>query len=138
MTGVSRGKPLKHSQIAADIYRDFKTTQVLSLKEHMVRVSEEGIYRGLSQIQEVRIKFLQEALKKDKTSGKTKVETEFEEMREAQQDYNHFRSPNYDQTVEDELMRAFLYLGDEFGCLKLWDLTYMMESLGISPCQSHK
>ena len=70
---------------------------------------------------------MQEALKRDKKSDKTKVEIEFEEMREPHQDYNHFRSPDYDQTVDEEKIRAFIYLGDEFGCLKLWDLTYMME-----------
>lgn len=138
MKGISRGKPMKHSQIAADIYRDFKTTQVLSLKEHMVRVSEDGIYRGLSQIQEVRIKFLQEALKKDKKTGKTTVETQFENMRENQQDYNEYRASDYDETIDEEKLRAFVYLGDEFGCLKLWDLTHLMERFEIGPCQSHR
>ena len=35
--------------------------------------------------------------------------------------------PNYDLNVEDEKMRVFLYIGDDFGILKLWDLTYLLE-----------
>ena len=35
--------------------------------------------------------------------------------------------PEYDQKVDDEKLRVFLYLGDEFGIMKMWDLTYFLE-----------
>ena len=35
--GYSRGRSVKHAQINAEIYRDFKTNQVLSTKEGQVK-----------------------------------------------------------------------------------------------------
>ena len=35
--------------------------------------------------------------------------------------------PEYDAKIEEECLRVYLYLGDDFGILKLWDLTYLLE-----------
>ena len=43
--------------------------------------------------------------------------------------------PNYDLNVDDEKMRVYLYLGDDFGILKLWDLTYLLEQSELLPCK---
>lgn len=69
---------MKHSQINADIYRDYKTSQVLSPKDSTVRIDTRGNYRGLTQMRELRLALLKEYLQTDK-KGKTKIETAFEE-----------------------------------------------------------
>ena len=46
--GISRGNTLKMSQIDASVYREFKTNQVLAKDEQSIRVSKDGVYRGLS------------------------------------------------------------------------------------------
>lgn len=40
--------------------------------------------------------------------------------------------------VEEELDRVFLFIGDELGFLKLWDLTSVISLLGVQKCVSHK
>lgn len=35
--------------------------------------------------------------------------------------------PEYDTRVDEEKLRVYLYLGDDFGILKLWDLTYVLD-----------
>lgn len=42
--------------------------------------------------------------------------------------------PEYDAKVDEEKLRVFLYLGDDFGIMKLWDLTYFLECSGLEPC----
>ena len=70
--GISRGSCMKHSQINASVYRDFKTSQVLATKESQVKVDSNGQYRGLSQMQEIRLEHLREALKKEE-NGQTRI-----------------------------------------------------------------
>lgn len=65
---------MKHSQINADTYRDYKTNQVLATKEGQVRVDYNGNYRGLSRMKELRLGLLRDALKTN-ADGKTNVET---------------------------------------------------------------
>jgi hypothetical protein len=63
---------MKHIQINAETYRDYKTNQVLSTKEIQVRVDPQGQYRGLTQMKAVRLGLLEEALKTD-VEGLTKI-----------------------------------------------------------------
>ena len=35
--------------------------------------------------------------------------------------------PEYDAKIEEEKLRVYLYLGDNFGTIKLWDVTYFLE-----------
>ena len=42
LEGISRGQIMKHSQINADTYRDYKTNQVLAKHETNVRVDSHG------------------------------------------------------------------------------------------------
>ena len=42
-----------------------------------------------------------------------------------------FLDPSYDETVDEEKLRVMLYLGDDAGILKLWDLTYIIEKAGL-------
>ena len=32
----------------------------------------------------------------------------------------------YDETIEDEKLRVMIYIGDDAGMIKLWDLTYIL------------
>ena len=68
---------MKHSQINAETYRDYKTNQALAIKELSVRIDHNGQYRGLSQIKDIRLRMLQEHLKVGE-NGMTKIEEVFE------------------------------------------------------------
>ena len=101
LKGISRGRNLKHSQIPADTYRDFKTNQVLATKDSIVKIDKNGNYRGLSQMKELRLELLKEALNTD-AEGKTKIEIEFEKMRIAYLDRMEYLDPQYDETIDEE------------------------------------
>lgn len=135
LKGISRGTCMKHSQINASVYRDYKTTQVLATKEAAVRVDERGQYRGLSQMQEIRLKYLQDFLNTDE-NGMTKIQTQFETMRLQYLPRMECLDPEYDDKIDEEKMRAYLYLGDDFGMMKIWDLTYLLETANIKPCRA--
>ena len=38
-----------------------------------------------------------------------------------------YLDPNYDRDIDEEKLRVYLYLGDDFGIMKIWDLTYLLE-----------
>ena len=86
---------MKHSQINAETYRDYKTNQVLSKKESSVRIDPHGAYRGLSQIKDVRLKLLKEELKTNE-DGETRIEQQFEAMRHPYLPRMEYLDPQYD------------------------------------------
>lgn len=44
--------------------------------------------------------------------------------------------PDYNETLQIEKERTYLYVGDEFGFLKIWDLTSFLETVEIQKCKS--
>jgi len=44
---------------------------------------------------------------------------------------------NYDQDLDKLQSRVYLYFGDEFGFIKLWDLTYICQQAGSKQSQTH-
>lgn len=67
--------------------------------------------------------------------GWNKIETAFEEMRLSYLPRMEHMDPEYDAKIEEEKLRVYMYLGDDFGILKQWDLTYLLEKSGLEPCQ---
>ena len=84
-------------------------------------------------MKELRLEFLRKALETDE-EGNTMVETRFEEMRVEFKARMECLNPNYDTTIDDEKLRVFLYFGDDRGYMKIWDLTYVLELSGLTPC----
>ena len=105
----------------------------MATKDGTVKIDKNGNYRGLSQMKEMRLSLLKEALQTDEM-GRTKIEVEFEKMRIDYLDRMENLDPTYDETVDEEKMRVMLYLGDDAGILKLWDLTYIIKNAGLQPC----
>lgn len=91
-----------------------------------MRIDSCGSYRGLSQIKDIRLALLKEALKTNEL-GQTIVEENFEVMRNEYLPRMEHLDPNYDDTVNEEKVRIYLYLGDDFGIMKQWDLTYLIQ-----------
>ena len=121
---------MKHSQINADIYRDYMTNQVLATKDMSVQVDTRGNYRGLTQMKDLRLALLKEYLQTDE-NGKTKIESTFEEQRLSYLPRMYNLDPEYDNTLEEEKLRVYMYLGDDFGIIKLWDLTSLLNNASI-------
>ena len=46
----------------------------------------------------------------------------------------HLLAPDYDETVNEAKNRYQFYFGDEYGFLKVWDLTYLLKKSHIVPC----
>ena len=42
--------------------------------------------------------------------------------------------PDYDDSIDEVKDRVIFYLGDEVGFLKVWDLTFLLETYEIKPC----
>ena len=74
----------------------------------------------------------------DDPEGRTKLVTKFEEMRVPRSEKQTHLDPNYDQDIDVEKDRIYLYLGDDFGIMKLWDLTYLLEKSICEPTKSWK
>ena len=124
--GISRGNTLKQSQIDASVYREFKTGQVLAKDEQSIRVSKEGVYRGLTQIMEARLQILGKYNQIDEKTGISPIEKEFEEMRMKRNDKMVLLNQNYDVDVEDEGEHLYVYVGDDLGFIKLWEMGELM------------
>ena len=70
--------------------------------------------------------------------GRTRLETEFEKMRGPRSDKFTFLDPKYDEEIDNEKDRIYVYIGDDFGVMKLWDMTYLLESSICEPTKSWK
>mmetsp|Transcript_1193 Transcript_1193/g.1211 ORF Transcript_1193/g.1211 Transcript_1193/m.1211 type:complete len:100 (+) Transcript_1193:2198-2497(+) len=44
---------------------------------------------------------------------------------------------DYQKCIEEEKERCFLYIGDDLGFLKVWDLTYIVKRLGFNKAKNH-
>ena len=45
---------------------------------------------------------------------------------------------DYDDHIDEELNRIYLYIGDEYGFIKIWNLTNIIRDIGIGPCKGMK
>ena len=43
--------------------------------------------------------------------------------------------PDYNDTIHQEMERIYVYVADELGFLKLWDLTSIIQSFNLEKCQ---
>ena len=43
--------------------------------------------------------------------------------------------PEYDEKIEQEKLRVYLYIADEYGIIKQWDLSYILEQSFVEPCR---
>jgi hypothetical protein len=41
---------------------------------------------------------------------------------------------DYNDHIEEEFERIYLYIGDEYGFIKIWNLTKIIRDIGIDPC----
>jgi hypothetical protein len=42
---------------------------------------------------------------------------------------------DYNDHIEEEFDRLYLYIGDEYGFIKVWNLTTIIREIGIPPCK---
>ena len=42
---------------------------------------------------------------------------------------------DYNDHIDEEYERIYLYIGDEFGFIKIWNLTSIIKDIGIVPCK---
>ena len=59
-------------------------------------------------------------------------------MRGPRSDKFTFLDPKYDEEIDHEKDRIYVYIGDDFGVMKLWDMTYLLESSICEPTKSWK
>ena len=67
----------------------------------------------------------------DEKTGISPIEKEFEEMRMKRNDKMVLLNPNYDVDVEDEGEHLYVYVGDDIGFIKLWEMGELMKVHGI-------
>jgi hypothetical protein len=44
---------------------------------------------------------------------------------------------DYDKTVLSKSYRVYIYTGDDLGYIKIWDFTYLLESIGFGKVLSY-
>ena len=74
-------------------------------------------------MQDIRLGLLKKALStvldsEGKDTGLTQIETEFDGMRLTNGPHMENLDPEYDETTDQEKLRVYLYLGDEYGIIK--------------------
>ena len=42
---------------------------------------------------------------------------------------------DYNDHIEEEYDRLYLYIGDEYGFIKIWNLTSIIREIGVGPCK---
>ena len=108
--------------------------------EPQIQVTHTGgkkVYRGTTQMQDSRLELLAQ-YQEVQDNGRTLMQNKFEEMRPPRKEKNILLDPKYDEDVNVEKERTYMYVGDDFGILKLWDMTYLLETAGYPKCRPHK
>ena len=112
--------------------------------EEYILMNEEGDYRGPKESQKLREEILKNYKERDK-EGRNKIDATFDNQVSTYTQSDGFRKsgmpmfpnilldPNYDKTIKEKKHRVFLYIGDELGHIKLWDLTYILTTSGYGP-----
>jgi len=54
-----------------------------------------------------------------------------------QQSNQFFNEKEYLKNINKEIERVFVYIADESGYLKTWDLTYFIENLGVNKAANY-
>jgi hypothetical protein len=126
--------------MGASTYLDFKTNFVLAGTETLIIMNEKGEYRGPKESEKLRKKIVANYKEIDAKTSRNKIDTIFDAQysKNTGNDQPRLLADDYDETVEIEKLRTFLYLGDEFGQMKLWDLTRLMEIIeesGVNSCR---
>jgi len=126
--------------MGASTYLDFKTNFVLAGTETLIIMNEKGEYRGPKESEKLRKKIVANYKEIDAKTSRNKIDTIFDAQysKNTGNDQPRLLADDYDETVEIEKLRTFLYLGDEFGQMKLWDLTRLVEIIeesGVNSCR---
>jgi len=126
--------------MGASTYLDFKTNFVLAGTETLIIMNEKGEYRGPKESEKLRKKIVENYKEIDAKTSRNKIDTIFDAQysKNTGNDQPRLLADDYDETVEIEKLRTFLYLGDEFGQMKLWDLTRLVEIIeesGVNSCR---
>lgn len=126
--------------MGASTYLDFKTNFVLAGTETLIIMNEKGEYRGPKESEKLRKKIVANYKEIDAKTSRNKIDTIFDAQysKNTSNEQPRLLADDYDETVEIEKLRTFLYLGDEFGQMKLWDLTRLVEIIeesGVNSCR---
>jgi hypothetical protein len=86
-----------------------------------------------------RVALLKEYSQQDRF-GFTKTEIEYEKIKKDppyKVAESKWISPEYDLNVHQKQFRFYIYTGDSLGYIKLWDFSYLLETLGFEKVQAY-
>ena len=113
----------KRKMLLSDRYRSYKATLILSTMEDSITQDSQGKFYPPKIINKLRGDIVQKWVEEKNEDGKSKVDVEFEQeiFRRSRYSGKFTRPPE-----SDDMESVYLYLGDEFGMVKVWDLTYLL------------
>lgn len=93
-------------------------------------MDENEVYRGPNAIKRIRAEYVSKYCSKLDEKGLSYVDREFA-RRTAKGANKQYRRP---KVVPDSFENVYLFLGDEAGFIKLWDLSMLLHQCGIEEC----
>lgn len=98
----------------------------MSKYENFINMDSDGKYRGPNALRKLRIEtWLKHCSVKDE-QGLTLAEKEFQSILQTQSK-RRFTRPDHAENLES----VYLYLGDDSGYIKVWDLSLLLDQCGI-------
>ena len=120
----------KRKMLLSDRYRSYKSTLVLSQMEDFITQDSQGKFHPPKVIHKLRSDIVQKWVQEKNEEGKSKVDLEYEKEILRRSKY----SSKYTRPSEaDDMESVYLYLGDEFGLIKVWDLTLLLHKCKFEP-----
>lgn len=128
--GIKKYRRQKTNQLPATAYRDFEQNFVFGFKDMPLIYDEEFPPKKNQLVQfsdEYKLGKVVEGDIYNELLKDEKSKTFVTQVQSVGADYN--------ERIHIEKERTFLYVGDEFGFLKIWDLTSFLETSGIQKCK---
>jgi WD40 repeat protein len=132
-TQIKDTNVLPHQQlISPDIYRDFKSTYLFSSFEEKIQMKKDGVtFCEPMEIESKRRQLVAEYSKIGDLHGQSRRDVEFAKIATVRKCLSkRFSSHNFDDNLFDYSW-IYLYIGDEAGMLKIFDLTGPILATGV-------
>lgn len=131
--GIKKYRRLQEKQLPATTYRDFEQTFVFSQRDM------EDIFRDeFKEEKEWSFNPFSEQYKLDKVvQGEMYAKMLLDEKAQTFVTQVDAMNAEYMENIDTEMERLYLYVGDDAGYLKIWDLNYVIKQVGVEKVKSH-
>ena len=127
MKGIKKYRRQKDKQLTAPTFRNFEQNFVFGFKD-VETIWKDEIFPTLMTIDQKR---------SDQQKFEDVLQSETYATLLADEKAEFFitagEKDDYNDHIDEEYERIYLYIGDEYGFIKIWNLTSVIKDIGIAP-----